>query len=82
MNRPKTKWSKNNPRPRVIGYKVAPTRQRFPLHLFDKSKSPIHSAMERFYKRRRHYPAGITPIYENNNERKEDYTWQVLRCII
>lgn len=64
-------WSKSNPKPIPIGYKVDKSRKRFPPHLFDtkSGNDPIPTAMEEYYRRRRRYPTGITPIYENE-ERK------------
>lgn len=60
-------YSKNNPRPRPIGYRVAPSRKVFPPHLFDKANGndPIPEAMEAYRDRNYRYPYGITPIYEN-----------------
>jgi hypothetical protein len=67
-------FSKNNPRPTPIGYKVEPNRKQFPVYLFDKKhgNQPIAEAMEDFYKRNYHYPVGITPIYEEIKSKKEE----------
>ena len=64
-------WSKKNPRPKPIGYRVDESRKQFPVHLFDKGHDPRPHAMEAYRKRYYKYPFGITPIYEND-KRKED----------
>jgi hypothetical protein len=67
-------WSKNNPRPKPIGYKVSADRKVFPPYLFnrDAGNDPIPQAMEDYHDRNYHYPVGVTPIYENEAGRKED----------
>lgn len=62
------KWSKNNPRPKPIGYMVSGNRKYFPPHLFDiaTGNDPIPQAMEEFYRRYYRYPKGVTPIYADS----------------
>lgn len=59
------RWSKHNPRPKPIGYKILPSRKHFPPYLFDKSSGndPIPKAMEEFRDRNYRYPDGVEPIY-------------------
>ena len=64
-------WSKNNPRPKPIGYQVDPSRKVFPPYLFGKDHDPIPHAMEDFRDRNYRYPAGVTPIYENDKGKEE-----------
>lgn len=66
-------YSKNNPRPKPIGYRVDSNRKQFPAHLFDKENGndPIPTAMEDYYDRNYRYPDGITPIYDEQNKGKE-----------
>jgi hypothetical protein len=64
-------YSKNNPRPKPIGYTVDPSRKIFPPHLFTKDHQPRPAAMEDYRDRNARYPAGITPIFENNQGKEE-----------
>jgi hypothetical protein len=62
------RYSKFNPRPKPIGYRVEPTRKQFPPHMFDRKNGnkPIPRAMEAYYDFNHRYPVGITPIYQES----------------